>query len=185
MISYDVNYLYDEINKLPEKDKEDLMSMLNLHNFRRSKNFYYNSDRQIELGNSLIHYNLNTPTLIEPDSYSFKNSCLFDYNDFQYNIYDVFPLMFTIEEDHSQYNEAFNVFRRYNCLPSIELKIGNRYMLRLGKSNAVEKVMILKNIIWNNMNFPDLYFAEKEDSKGTNIVISKVLYSIKENDENN
>ena len=38
-----------------------------------------------------------------------------------------------IDEEHEQYNAVFNQFRRSKYLPSIELKIGNLYELKLGE----------------------------------------------------
>ena len=87
-----------------------------------------------------------------------------------------------IDEEHPDWNKGFNVHRRSFWLPSIELKIGLVYMIKLGKKDFVYKQMELVNIIWNNKNFPDLYFREYDpffsDKHPMNIGYTKVLNQI-------
>lgn len=87
-----------------------------------------------------------------------------------------------IDEGHPDWDKGFNVHRRSYWLPSIELKIGLVYMLKLGKKNFIYKQMELVNIIWNNKNFPDLYFREYDpffsDKYPMNISYTKVLNQI-------
>lgn len=82
-----------------------------------------------------------------------------------------------IDEEHEQYNAVFNQFRRSKYLPSIELKIGNLYELKLGE---IIKKLYLVRIDGNIKHFPELYFSENtESSRGSNISVYKIMKEIK------
>ena len=97
------------------------------------------------------------------------------------NNYNCLDISF-IDEEHPDWDKGFNVHRRSSWLPSIELKIGLVYMIKLGKKDFIYKQMELVNIIWNNKNFPDLYFREYDpffsDKHPMNISYTKVLNQI-------
>lgn len=85
-----------------------------------------------------------------------------------------------IDEEHEQYNAIFNQFRRSKYLPSIELKIGNLYELKLGSREVHTKEMYLVRIDGNINHSPELYFSSNiESSSGTNISVYKILKEIK------
>ena len=82
-----------------------------------------------------------------------------------------------ISEEHEQYNAIFNQFRRSKYLPSIELKIGNLYEIKL-----VDNIKYLYLIrIEGNINLtPELYFSMHNQNKtGMNISVYKILKEIK------
>lgn len=80
-----------------------------------------------------------------------------------------------IGEDHPDWSRAFNVFRRRQGLPSIELKVGNTYVIQYknGKTQRMELVRIVNP----DGNFPECYFKDcMWPGKGaTNIGIMKIL----------
>lgn len=83
-----------------------------------------------------------------------------------------------IEESHEQYNAIFNQFRRMKYLPKIELKIGNKYEIKLGDNI---KHLYLIRIEGNIKYFPELYFSVHDKNKtGMNISAYKILKEIKE-----
>lgn len=85
-----------------------------------------------------------------------------------------------IDEEHEQYNAVFNQFRRSKYLPSIELKIGNLYELKLGKNEVHTKEMYLVRIDGNIKHSPELYFSRiKESPRGSNISVYKIMKEIK------
>lgn len=82
-----------------------------------------------------------------------------------------------IEESHEQYNAIFNQFRRMKYLPSIELKIGNKYEIKLGDNI---KHLYLIRIEGNINHTPELYFSIHNQNKtGMNISVYKILREIK------
>lgn len=83
-----------------------------------------------------------------------------------------------INEEHDQYNSIFNQFRRSKYLPSIELKIGNKYEIKLGEN--IKELYLIR--IEGNINCtPELYFSVYSQYKtGTNISVYKILKEIKE-----
>ena len=85
-----------------------------------------------------------------------------------------------IDESHEQYSAVFNQFRRGKYLPSIELKIGNLYELKLGSREVYIKEMYLVRIDGNIKHSPELYFSlNNENSSGTNISVYKIVREIK------
>ena len=82
-----------------------------------------------------------------------------------------------INEEHVQYNSIFNQFRRSKYLLSIELKIGNKYKIKLGEN--IKELYLIR--IEGNINCtPELYFSMHEQPKsGTNISVFKILREIK------
>ena len=85
-----------------------------------------------------------------------------------------------IVESHEQFNYVFNQFRRGKYLPSIELKIGNKYELKLGSREVYIKEMYLVRIDGNIKHSPELYFSlNNENSSGTNISVYKIVREIK------
>ena len=85
-----------------------------------------------------------------------------------------------IDESHEQFNYVFNQFRRSKYLPSIELKIGNKYELKLGSREVYIKEMYLVRIDGNIKHSPELYFSlNNENSSGTNISVYKIVREIK------
>ena len=82
-----------------------------------------------------------------------------------------------IDESHEQYSAVFNQFRRSKYLPSIELKIGNKYEIQLGENT---KHLYLSRIEGDINYMPELYFSVHEQPKsGTNISVFKILREIK------
>ena len=91
-----------------------------------------------------------------------------------------FKLEEQIDEEHEQYSAVFNQFRRGKYLPSIELKIGNLYELKLGSREVYTKEMYLVRIDGNIKHSPELYFSlNNENSSGTNISVYKIVREIK------
>ena len=89
--------------------------------------------------------------------------------------------LYELDKNNPDYNLGFNIRRRQYGLQSIELKVGNTYIMRLGKDNVIYKKMELINIIGGE-HFPDLYFKDLEipNNKGIiNIGYHKILYQIK------
>lgn len=85
-----------------------------------------------------------------------------------------------IDEEHEQYSAVFNQFRRGKYLTSIELKIGNKYELKLGSREVYTKEMYLVRIDGNIKHSPELYFSlNNENSSGTNISVYKIVREIK------
>ena len=88
---------------------------------------------------------------------------------------------YELPEDHPDRNFVFNRRREHFELPLIELKVGNTYILKLGKDRVIFKKMELVNIIGNEQ-FPDLYFRDLEidHNKGIiNIGYHKIWCQIK------
>ena len=82
-----------------------------------------------------------------------------------------------IDESHEQFDCVFNQFRRSKYLPSIELKIGNKYEIQLGENT---KHLYLSRIEGDINYMPELYFSVHEQPKsGTNISVFKILKEIK------
>lgn len=83
-----------------------------------------------------------------------------------------------INEEHDQYNSIFNQFRRSKYLPSIELKIGNKYEIKLGAN--IKELYLIR--IEGNINCtPELYFSmHNQNNTGMNISVYKILKEIKE-----
>ena len=88
-----------------------------------------------------------------------------------------FKLEDRIDESHEQFDCVFNQFRRSKYLPSIELKIGNKYEIKLGDNI---KELYLIRIEGNINHIPELYFSVHNQPKsGTNISVFKILREIK------
>lgn len=85
-----------------------------------------------------------------------------------------------IDETHPDWTKVFNVFRRKNSLPSIELKVGNKYVIQ--SKNRKHQRMELVRIVNPDGNFPDCYFKDAIfPGKGaTNISIMKIINDINE-----
>ena len=93
---------------------------------------------------------------------------------------ELFKLEDQIDEEHEQYSAVFNQFRRGKYLPSIELKIGSLYELKLGSREVYTKEMYLVRIDGNIKHSPELYFSlNNENSSGTNISVYKIVREIK------
>lgn len=91
-----------------------------------------------------------------------------------------FKLEEQIDKEHEQYSAVFNQFRRGKYLTSIELKIGNKYELKLGSREVYTKEMYLVRIDGNIKHSPELYFSlNNENSSGTNISVYKIVREIK------
>jgi hypothetical protein len=89
-----------------------------------------------------------------------------------------FKLEDQIDESHEQFDCVFNQFRRSKYLPSIELKIGNKYEIQLGENI---KHLYLSKIEGDVNYMPELYFSAHERVKvGQNISVFKILREIKE-----
>ena len=88
-----------------------------------------------------------------------------------------FKLDDRIDESHEQFDCVFNQFRRSKYLPSIELKIGNKYEIKLGDNI---KELYLIRIEGNINHIPELYFSvHKQPKSGTNMSVFKILREIK------
>lgn len=88
-----------------------------------------------------------------------------------------FKLEDQIDESHEQFDCVFNQFRRSKYLPSIELKIGNKYEIQLGENI---KHLYLSRIVGDVNYMPELYFSvHKQPKSGTNISVFKILREIK------
>ena len=81
-----------------------------------------------------------------------------------------------IDEYHEQFDCVFNQFRRSKYLPSIELKIGNKYNIKLGENI---KELYLTRIDGNINCTPELYFSMHNQNKtGMNISVYKILKGV-------
>lgn len=88
-----------------------------------------------------------------------------------------FKLEEQIDESHEQFDCIFNQFRRSKYLPSIELKIGNKYEIQLGENI---KHLYLSRIECVINYMPELYFSvHKQPKSGTNISVFKILREVK------
>jgi hypothetical protein len=123
---------------------------------------YENTDRSIFAQSRQIGKSLMTHELLKP------------YLEFEYTP----EIDNQIDESHEQYNAIFNQFRRTKYLPSIELKIGNKYEIKLVENiKELYLTRIDGNIKWT----PELYFSVHSQPKtGTNISVYKILKEIKE-----
>ena len=84
-----------------------------------------------------------------------------------------------INKEHEQYNAIFNQFRRSKYLPSIELKIDNKYEIKLGENI---KELYLIRIDGNIKLVPELYFSVHNQNKtGMNISVYKILKELNDN----
>lgn len=84
-----------------------------------------------------------------------------------------------INSDNEYYNYFYNIQRDRYGLPRIELKVGETYILKLGKKNIKQKEMVLVKI--NNLaqgKFPELYFTEVYNWGGTEVSSIKSLVNI-------
>lgn len=101
---------------------------------------------------------------------------------FNFNLFDELE---EIDKEHEQYLSVFNQFRRVRGLPSIELKVNNKYTLRLGKKECLDFDFYLKRIDGNIKGAPELYFSTLKDTtdKGTNISVFKILRTVSEKTE--
>lgn len=87
-----------------------------------------------------------------------------------------------ITEEHEQYNSVWNKMRRSKHRNSIELKVGNKYILDICLARGE---MYLVRIQDENHIYPILYFSKCKDSKiGTNIGILKIYSQIDDKDTN-
>ena len=104
------------------------------------------------------------------------------YKQFDFNL---FGELEEIDKEHDQYFSVFNQFRRVRGLPSIELKVNNKYTLRLGKKECLDFDFYLKRIDGDIKGTPELYFTTLKDTtdKGTNISVFKILRTVSEGTE--
>ena len=164
-----LNYVKSEVFK-PELPSSEFMKLKQINDEYEAKWMYHNT------------------SVVAPDNYEVTNFLHSNVKMTQaemtldwLNRYNCSNISF-IDEGHPDWDKGFNVHRRSSWLPSIELKIGLVYMLKLGKKDFVYKQMELVNIIWNNKNFPDLYFREYDpffsDKYPMNISYTKVLNQI-------
>lgn len=110
----------------------------------------------------------------------FRRLC--SYKQFGFNLFDGLE---EIDKEHEQYFSVFNQFRRVRGLPSIELKVNNKYTLRLGKKECLDFDFYLKRIDGDIKGTPELYFTTLKDTtdKGTNISVFKILRTVSEGTE--
>lgn len=99
-----------------------------------------------------------------------------------------------IDSDNEYYDYFYNIQRSAYGLPRIELKVGETYILKLGKKSIKKKEMVLVKI--DNLEkgkFPELYFTEVHNwldggvwnnSALMNISFGKILETKMEEKEN-
>lgn len=132
-----------------------------------------------------------------PNEYILPEEFRLQLNDSRYTAEWIYPTNFMlapvsedeITEDHEQFNLNFNTYRKSRGRCKIELKIGNVYILELGKTEKRLKVMTLAKMENINRSIsPALYFTENhnwyggtwKDSALMNVSILKIKESSKE-----
>lgn len=118
------------------------------------------------------------PNFRQSGKSSMAHELLKPYLEFKYDYSEL--VQDQIDEEHEQYSAVFNQFRRGKYLPSIELKIGSLYELKLGSREVYTNEMYLVRIDGNIKHSPELYFSlNNENSSGTNISVYKIVREIK------
>ena len=142
--------------------------------------------RDIQLLTAENHNNIQRTVFAEA-RHSSKNSenDLWRLGSYKLSDFNLFDMLDEIDKEHEQYLSVFNQCRRARGLPSIELKVNNKYTMRLGKKECLDFDFYLKRIDGNIKHIPELYFSTSKDTtdtihKGTNISVFKILRTVSE-----